>query len=186
MRGNGRLLSVRPGSGAPVVIAKNLMFPMGVCVERGGESLLFSEAWRCRIGRYWLQGPRKGQIDPVCEGLPGFPASITPSSDGNFWVAMVGMRTPLHDLSMRAPGFRRRMVQRVASDEWLSPNFNAGFVIKLSREGHILQRLADAGPGFSALTCVREHHGHLYLGGAFDNRLARLELPTLLEERVAA
>lgn len=177
MRGNGRLLCHDTRAGTTEVLARGLVFPSGVCLEQDGTSLLFSEAWACRISRYWLAGPRRGEVERVAENLPGFPSRITRSADGGYWVAMLGIRTPLHDLSMRMPGFRRRMARRVPSDEWLSPNFNAGFVLKLSAAGRVLQSLWDDGRGdFPTLTTVREHAGCIYLGGMFDAHAVRISL----------
>lgn len=177
MRGNGRLLRFDPETGATHVLIKGLLFPSGVCIEPSGASLLFSQAWACRVSRYWLAGPRKGKMETIAENLPGFPGNICRAADGDYWVAMLGVRTPLHDLSMRTPAMRRRMARRVANDEWLSPNFNAGFVLKLSGEGHVTDCLWDGDDAaHPALSTAREHGGHLYLGGPFDNRLTRVAL----------
>lgn len=177
MRGNGRLLVYDPRSGKTEVARRDLIFPSGVCVETNGLSLLVAETWACRVSRYWFDGPRKGQFERVMENLPGFPDNINRSSDGNYWLAMLGVRTPLHELAMQSPGFRKRMAQRVAYDEWLYPNFNAGLVIKFSGAGEILECLWDGeGQRHPTLTSMCEHRGHLYLGGIFNNRIGRIRL----------
>lgn len=181
MRASGRLLSFDPTSGATQVVLKRLLFPTGVCIESGGESLLFSEAWASRVSRYWLAGPRKGEVETIAKNLPGFPANISRASDGHFWVAMLGARTPLHDLSMRMPGARKRMARRVASDEWLCPNLNSAFVVKLANTGHVVQFLWNGDENsHAALNTAREHDGHLYLGGVFDSRLSRIQIPAVV------
>jgi ribose transport system permease protein len=177
MRGNGRLLVCDPRSGKTEVVLRDLIFPNGVCVETNGLSLLVAETWPCRVSRYWFDGPRKGQLERVVENLPGFAANINRSSDGNYWLAFLGVRTPLHDLAMQMPGFRKRMAQRVASDEWLYPNFNAGLLVKFSESGEILECLWDGGQRHATLTSVCEHRGYLYLGGIFNNRIGRIRLP---------
>lgn len=177
MRGNGRLLVYDPRTEKTEVALKNLIFPSGVCVETSGVSLLVAEAWACRVSRYWFDGPRKGEFERVLENLPGFPDNINGASDGTYWLAMLGVRTPLHDLALQSPGFRKRMAQRVAYDEWLYPNFNAGLVIKFSGNGKIVQCLWDGkGQRHPTLTSMCEHRGHLYLGGIFNNRIGRVRL----------
>lgn len=178
MRGNGRLLVYDPRSGKTKVALRDLMFPNGVCVESNGSSVLLAETWPCRVSRYWFDGPRKGQFERVVENLPGFVGDINRSSDGNYWLAMLGVRTPLHDLAMQMPGFRKRMAQRVAYDEWLYPNLNAGFLVKISEGGEILDCLWDGeGQRHPTLSSVCEHRGYLYLGGVFNNRIGRIRLP---------
>jgi ribose transport system permease protein len=177
MRRNGRLLVYDPRTKSTHVALTGLIFPSGVCVEANRSSLLVAETWACRVIRYWFDGPRKGQSDRVVENLPGFVGNISRSSDGGYWLAMLGVRTPLHDLAMQTPGFRKRMAQRVAYDEWLYPNLNTGSVIKISESGEILDCLSDGeGQRYSTLSSAREHRGRLYLGGVFNNRIGRIQL----------
>ena len=178
MRGNGRLLRYDPRSGKTEVALRNLMFPNGVCLETNGLSVLVAETWPCRVSRYWFDGPRRGQFERVIENLPGFAGNINRSSDGSYWLALLGVRTPLHDLAMQMPGFRKRMAQRVAYDEWLYPNFNAGLLVKFSETGEILECLWDGeGQRHTTLTSMCEHRGYLYVGGIFNNRIGRIRLP---------
>jgi ribose transport system permease protein len=138
--------------------------------------LLFATSYGCQVSRFWLQGPKRGRVEPLIN-LPGHPDNINRSSDGNYWLAMVGMRSPIWDLAMRMPGFRTRMIKRVPRDEWLAPNLNSGCVIKFSPEGAILDCMWDAhGINNPAITSMREHQGWLYLGGLTSNRITRIKL----------
>ncbi|MBB4095611.1 ABC transporter permease [Ochrobactrum pecoris] len=177
-RGNGRLICFDPRDGSTRTILRNLQFPNGVCMETGGQSFLFAETWGCRINRYWFDGPKKGTCEPVIPNLPGYPDNINRSSDGNFWVALVGMRTPALDLMLRMPGMRKRMAKRVAQDEWLFPNINTGCVLKFTSQGEILDTYWDlGGENHPMVTSMREHKGYLYLGGLYNDRIGRLKLP---------
>ncbi|NRA86740.1 MAG: ABC transporter permease, partial [Rhizobiales bacterium] len=99
------------------------------------------------------------------------------SSDGNYWLALVGMRTPTFDLALTMPAFRKRMVRRIAPDEWMFPNINSGCVLKFNEAGEILDVLWDlGGQNHPMITSMREHKGHLYLGGVSNNRIGRLKL----------
>ena len=68
-----------------------------------------------------VRRPEQGQVETVIDNLPGYPDNINLASDGNYWLALVGMRSPALDLAWRMPGFRMRMAKRVPVDEWLFP-----------------------------------------------------------------
>jgi len=113
----------------------------------------------------------------VLENLPGFPDNINNSSDGNYWMSLVGMRCPALDLAWKMPGFRKRMAKRVARDEWLFPNINTGCVLKFNENGEVLETMWDlGGQNHPMITSMREHRGYLYLGGIMNNRVGRLKL----------
>ncbi len=175
-RGNGRIVCYDPRNGTTRTVLRGLKFPNGICVEHGGQSILFAETWGCCVKRYWFDGPKTGQVEMVMENLPGFPDNINLASDGNYWLAMVGMRSPALDLAWRMPGFRRRMAKRVPIDEWLFPNINTGCVLKFNDKGEVLETYWDmAGVNHPMITSMREHKGYLYLGGIQNNRIGRLQ-----------
>jgi ribose transport system permease protein len=177
-RGNGRIICYDPRNGRTHTVLRNLIFPNGVCLSHDGQSILFSETWGCRINRYWIAGPKTGKLERVIEVLPGYPDNINRASDGTYWLALVGMRTPTMDLSMRMPGFRRRMTHRVSSQDLLFPNINTGCVIKFDDGGHVLESLWDpGGQNHPMITSMREHRGHLYLGGLLNNRIGKYRIP---------
>lgn len=176
-RGNGRLICYDPRNRSTRTVLRNLQFPNGVCMAGDGESFFFAETWGCRINRYWFDGPKKGTCETVVPNLPGYPDNINRASDGNFWVALVGMRSPALDLALRQPGLRKRMATRIARDEWLFPNINTGCVLKFTPQGEVLESLWDlGGENHPMVTSMREHKGHLYLGGLYNDRIGCLKL----------
>lgn len=176
-RGNGRIVCFDPRDGTTRTVLRDLKFPNGIAIASDGQSILFAETWGCCIKRYWFDGPRVGQVMTVLDNLPGYPDNINLASDGNYWLALVGMRCPAYDLAMRMPGFRKRMAKRVPVDEWLFPNINTGCVLKFSEAGEVLETLWDlGGVNHPMITSMREHRGHLYLGGIANNRIGRLKL----------
>jgi ribose transport system permease protein len=178
MRGNGRIICFDPRNNSSRTIIPRLSFPNGVSMTGDGQSFIFAQSWECAIRRYWFDGPKKGTLETVTDALPGYPDNVRRASDGNFWVALVGMRTPALDLACRKPGFRRRMAQRIPFDEWLHPNINTGCVVKIDLNGNILEALWDpTGEKHPMITSMREHKGYLYLGGIYNNRLGRIPLP---------
>lgn len=177
-RGNGRIIVHDPASGVTRTLISNLVFPNGVCTSFDGQSVLFAESWACRINRYYFAGPKAGKLERVIEGLPGYPDNINRASDGTYWLALMGMRTPALDLSLEMPGFRRRMARRVSEDAWLMPNLNTGCVLRFSEKGEILESFWDqTGEKHPMITSMREHKGMLYLCGIFNNRMGTLKLP---------
>jgi ribose transport system permease protein len=176
-RGNGRIICFDPNTGTTRTVLKDLVFPNGICMTHDGQSFLFAETWACRVSRYWFDGPKKGSVEPVISDLPGYPDNINRASDGTYWLALVGMRTPAFDLALKMPGFRRRMAQRIAPDEWIFPNINTGCVLRFDETGRVIETLWDrSGENHPMITSMREHKGHLYIGGILNNRVGRLKL----------
>ena len=176
-RGNGRIICYDPNTNTTRTVLRGLKFPNGVCIASDGQSILFAETWGCTVKRYWFAGPKTGSIEMVLDNLPGYPDNINLASDGNYWLALVGMRCPALDLAWRMPGFRRRMAKRLPIDEWLFPNINTGCVVKFNERGEILESLWDlGGVNHPMITSMREHRGHLYLGGIQNNRIGRYTL----------
>jgi ribose transport system permease protein len=175
--GNGRIICYDPVRGTTRTVLRNLIFPNGVCVSHDGQSVIFAESWGPRIRRYWIDGPKKGTLETVIDNMPGYPDNINRASDGNYWCAIMGVRTPALDISLRMPGFRRRMARRLPQDEWLFPNINTGCVIKFSDTGEVLDVYWDEfGSNHPMITSMREHKGHLYLGGVSNNRIGRIRI----------
>jgi ribose transport system permease protein len=176
-RPNGRIICFDPATGKTRTVVSNLVFPNGICVSADGKSILFAESWAARISRYWIDGPKKGTVERVIESLPGYPDNINSASDGNYWLALMGMRCPALDLAMRMPSFRKRMVKRLPEDEWIAPNINIGCVVKFNDAGEILEVLWErSGVNHPMITSMREHRGYLYLGGITNNRIGRYKL----------
>ncbi len=176
-RGNGRIVCHDPKSGKTHTALRNLIFPNGVCLAHDGQSILFAESWACRISRFWIDGPKAGQVERVIDALPGYPDNINRASDGTYWAAIMGMRSPVLDLALRMPGFRRRMARRIAPDQWLYPNLNIGCVIRFNDKGEVVESMWDQGAkNHPMITSMREHRGYLYLGGITNNRIGRIKL----------
>lgn len=176
-RGNGRIICYDPRNGKTTTVLRNLVFPNGIVVASDQQSILFAESWNCSIKRYWFDGPKAGTVEFVIRDLPGYPDNINRASDGNYWLALMGMRCPAFDLAMRKPAFRRRMSKQLPGDEWLAPNINTGCIVKFNEAGQILDVMWDeGGVNHPMITSMREHRGYLYIGGISNNRIGRLKL----------
>jgi ribose transport system permease protein len=177
-RPNGRLIRYDPATKTTRTVVRNVVFPNGICRSHDGESVLVAQTWLCRVVRYWHSGPKKGRVEPFMDNLPGYPDNINRASDGNYWLALTGLRTPCFDLAYRNPSFRRRMIKQIPPDEWLYPNMNNGCVVKFSESGEVLESYWDpGGRSHATITSMREHEGYLYIGGLHNNRVGRIRLP---------
>ena len=176
-RATGRLLVYDPKDGSTKTLLDGYRYTNGVCMAHDNRSLFFAESWACRIHRYWLKGPKAGTAECVIRDMPGYPDNINRASDGRYWMAWLGMRTPTFDLSLRHPAMRKRMARRLPQDEWLFPNINTGGVVKFDEAGQIIQTMGDLGGASHAMvTSMREHKGQLFIGGIFNNRIGRFAI----------
>ena len=176
-RATGRLLVYDPKDGSTKTLLDGYRYTNGVCMAHDNRSLFFAESWACRIHRYWLEGPKAGTAECVIRDMPGYPDNINRASDGRYWMAWLGMRTPTFDLSLRHPAMRKRMARRLPQDEWLFPNINTGGVVKFDEAGRITQTMGDlTGASHAMVTSMREHKGQLFIGGIFNNRIGRFAI----------
>ena len=176
-RATGRLLVYDPRTGETRTLLDNYRYTNGVCLAHDGKSVLFAESWACRVHRYWLEGPKAGTAECLISGMPGYPDNINRASDGTYWMAWLGMRTPSFDLSLRHPSFRKHMTRRLPNDEWLFPNINTGGVVKFDEQGTIIQTMGDlTGVKHPMVTSMREHKGYLFIGGILNNRIGRFKI----------
>ncbi|MFT4199259.1 ABC transporter permease [Gordonia sp. (in: high G+C Gram-positive bacteria)] len=175
-RDNGRLIRIDPDGKAEVVVS-NYVFPNGVVTAHDGQSILVSSTGLCRVDRLWISGPKEGQLEPVLENLPGYPDNLCRSSDGNYWMPLVALRTQMADLFSRHPEVRRRMTREVSLDNWVVPQLNVSCVIKFNDAGEILSVLWDKElEDYPMVTGVKEQNGFLYLCGVSNNRIGKAKL----------
>src|SRR5690348_7486971 len=176
-RPTGRLLCYDPKTGKTRTVLEKLRYANGVCMAHDGKSLFLAESWACSVHRYWLEGPKAGRLECVIKDMPGYPDNINRASDGTYWMAWLGMRTPSFDLALRHPGMRKRMTRNLPMDDWLFPNINTGGVVKFDETGRIVATLGDlTGISHPMVTSMREHKGYLYIGGILNNRVGRFKL----------
>ncbi|KAH7674523.1 Strictosidine synthase protein [Dioscorea alata] len=83
----GRLMKYNPKSKLVTVLKKGLAFPNGVALNKDNTFLIVAETTRCRLLRYWLQGPKTGTLEIFAQ-LPGYPDNIKKNPKGEFWVAL--------------------------------------------------------------------------------------------------
>ena len=173
-----RLLAYDPPSGTTRVVLDGLYAANGVALGPGDQYVLVNEFFAYRVTRFWLTGPKKGQVEPFIENLPGMPDNITFNGHDIFWVALYTRRSPLYDTLQSNP-FYRGVIRRLPL--FLLPTEPAkyGFVLGLDLDGNVIHNLQDpSGKFVSQVTSVFELDRMLYLGNIGDDTIHRIPRPT--------
>jgi sugar lactone lactonase YvrE len=170
--GHGRLLEHDPATGRTVVLRAGLQFANGVAVAHDQGSVLVNETGAYRVMRVVRDGPRRGEIVPVIEALPGFPDNLTRGSEGRYWVALFAPRNALLD---RLSGWPRLRKVLLRIPRPLRPKPAAyGHVIAIDDAGRVRDDRHDPTGAFPKTTSVLETPTHLYLGSLEGPVIARV------------
>jgi len=180
-RPTGRLFKLDPVTNESQLLVPELHGANGVQLSHDETFILISESPRCRVMRYWLKGPQKGQLELFAE-LPGIPDNIRPSHAGHYWVAMAFARHPTriwaYEIASTRP-WLRRMVSKIFGQEFLFSLMRIpyGLIIELDSKGNILRSFHDpTGHVLPAVSHVDDQGTFLYLGSFATDFLARLDL----------
>lgn len=173
----GRLLRYDPPTRATHVVLKGLAFPNGVQLSRDQTFLLFTETTNCRVMRYWIEGPRAGQLE-VFAHLPGFPDNVRMNEKGQFWVAIDCCRTQGQEFLSHNPWLRGIYFKLPLKLKFLARQFGMKMytVIALFDEaGEVVEVLQDGkGQVMKLVSEVREVEGKLWIGTVAHNHIATL------------
>lgn len=96
-------------------VAHGLAWPNGLLPE--GKTVVVSEAWRHRLIR--LDGR------PVLDGLPGYPARLSPAP-GGAWLALFAPRNRLVEFVLQETHYRLAMMAEVPPAFWIAPALRSG------------------------------------------------------------
>lgn len=129
----------------------------------------------CRIMRYWLEGPKTGQLE-VFADLPGFPDNVRMNEKGQFWVAIDCCRTPTQEIFSHNPWLRSIYFRLPLKMNFLARlvGMKMYTIISLfNEEGKIIEVLEDRGGEVVKLVSeVREVNGKLWIGTVAHNHIA--------------
>jgi hypothetical protein len=118
---SGSLWRIDLGSGKADQIADDLAWPAGLAIDE--DSLVVAEAWKHRLVRYGLANSGKPEV--LYHDLPGYPGRISRAADG-WWLAVFAPRSQLVEFVLREPVYRKRMLDEVAPEFWVSPKLRSG------------------------------------------------------------
>lgn len=136
----GEVWRVDLTNGTGKMLAGGLGFPYGICPTPNG--LAVSEAWAHRI----ILIGESGQITPVLEDLPGYPARLAPDAAGGYVLAVFAPRNQLVEFVLREPEFLHAMTTQVPSDHWIAPKLMWGQGFKEPMQGAALKTMGIIKP----------------------------------------
>lgn len=172
--GTGRLWRRSP-EGELDLVADGLQFANGVALAVDESFVAVAQTGAYEVTRVWLEGPRAGVREPLCDGLAGFPDNLARGSDGLIWVALPAPRNPLVDLAGPFPRLRRLMW---AAPEALRPRpRRVVWALALDDSGAVVREIYGREEEFFFVTGAREYAGRLYLGSVEAPYLAMASLP---------
>ncbi|HVJ32511.1 MAG TPA: hypothetical protein VND94_05280 [Terriglobia bacterium] len=108
------------GNDTAVRLAGDLAFPYGLLLRENGD-VIVSESWRHRLLRIGNGVPR-----PMLSKLPGYPARLTPASDGGAWLTLFAPRNRLIEFVLQEDAYRRDMLAEVPREFWIAPSLSSG------------------------------------------------------------
>jgi hypothetical protein len=125
MSGNasGSVWRIDLASGATSRLAGGMAFPYGILPNAPGGGMAISESWRHRLLR--LQ-PEGGAPIPVLTKLPGYPARLSPSSDGGAWLCLFAPRNRLIEFVLQEDAYRLDMMKEIERRHWIAPALSSG------------------------------------------------------------
>lgn len=171
-RRRGRLLEYNPVTNEVRVLVHDIHFANGVAVDKDEQFVLVSETFQARTLKYYLQGPKKGTIEPIAT-FPAFSDGVDCSSKtGLCYVALPTSPGPM-SLVYKIPHpvdryIRTLMMTLPRSLAPRPPPF--GGVVEIDpgdtvKEQRIVRLLLDPkGEDVPFITGTTVHHDKLYLG----------------------
>eukprot|EP00878_Enallax_costatus_P004230 GHUV01004460.1.p1 GENE.GHUV01004460.1~~GHUV01004460.1.p1 ORF type:complete len:457 (+),score=103.84 GHUV01004460.1:102-1472(+) len=182
-RPDGKLYRYNPKTKETHLLVKDLWYSNGVAVAEDDSYVVISETDRLRLLKYWLKGPKAGQLEVLIDSLPGTPDGMARAPDGNFWAALLAKPPPATKF------FHWPLVRALLPDipeTWRPVVHEWGAVVKVSPEGQLLEFLEDPQrpyfhdkPSAYRISSAHEHAGRLWLGALVANFVSYVDLRTL-------
>lgn len=201
-RRSGRVLRIDGKTQRVDVLANGLAYPNGICITHDGGSLLVSEAWSHDILRLALSSGEPGRRQTAIDNLPGYPSRIIRTKSG-YALALFALRTQLVDFVLTEDSYRRKMIERVDPEFWISPALKSdghylepvqggglrkhgsvkawapprsyGLVMLLDREFEVETSLhSRVGGTCHGITGLAEHGGEIFVVSQGDNKIVQV------------
>lgn len=130
-----------------------------------------------RLMRYWLEGPRTGEVE-VFANLPGLPDNIRMNGKGQYWVAMDCCRTSVQEVLSHNPWIKN-IYFRLPLKMTILARFTGmkmfSVISLFNEEGEILEVLEDRrGEVMTLVSEVQEIDGKLWIGTVAHNHIATI------------
>lgn len=122
------------------LVAGKLGHPKGILASADG--VIVSEAWAQRLVRI----DAGGRLTQLMDDLPGYPAGISATPGGGYWLALFAPRGPLLELVLREPAYRRAMMAEVDPEFWIAPALRSGYSFREPMQGGALKQMGVLKP----------------------------------------
>lgn len=185
---SGSLMAVDPDTGEGELLLERLRWPAGVAQGADG-GILFTESWAHSLSVFSTNSPARPKS--LQSNLIGYPARITPCSDGGYLLSVFALRTQLVELVLREDDFRNEMIETIDPAYWIVPAYATdgdyreplqggsikklgiqkpwapprayGLVIKLDAKGEKQASYhSRVGGKWHGISCAHEHDGSIY------------------------
>jgi hypothetical protein len=140
LRRAGQVLRFDISSQTLRVVADKLGYPKGLLAADGG--VIVSEAW----GKRLIRIDAHGHVTQLMEDLPGYPAGVSATAAGGYWLALFAPRGPLLELVLREPAYRRAMMAEVDPEFWIAPALRSGYSFREPMQGGALKQMGILKP----------------------------------------
>ena len=110
----GSVWQMSVADGSARMLAGRLGFPYGATMSEG--EIVVSESWRHRLIRL-----SDGGAAPVLADLPGYPARLSASRHGGYWLCVPAPRSQLIDFVLGETAYRERMMRELDQEHWIAP-----------------------------------------------------------------
>jgi sugar lactone lactonase YvrE len=169
----GRLLR-RRASGGVSVLLEGLAFANGVALASDESYVAVAETAGRSVCRLWLAGAFAGQMDFLCEDLPGYPDNIARGSDGLIWVTLASPTDPVVELMHAAPLLLRKQVTKIPERLQPAPKRTVR-VQAYDDEGTLVHDVEVSTSDYHMVTGVREHDGRVWVGSLHEPAIAVID-----------
>jgi hypothetical protein len=120
----GSVWRIDPATGTATALRQGLAFPNGLLVQTNGSGIVVAESWKHRL--IGLSGDGSRAPDPILSKLPGYPARLSPATDGGAWLALFAPRNRLIEFTLIEDTYRQQMMQDVPREYWIAPALASG------------------------------------------------------------
>lgn len=169
----GALLAYDMESGETRTLARDMYFANGVAMAADGRSVFVLETYRYRLSRYWLEGPRAGELEIVDDNLPGIPDGVLGDGEGRLYIAMDTQRVPIMAFLHENP-FLTRMITKLPEWVWLRAGQPKGFVLVMAEDGTYLDSYHDPDGRFGLIAnAVPDEDGNIWIGSLTEGVIGR-------------
>lgn len=140
LRRTGRVLRYDIKAGRVAGVAERLGFPKGLTWSPAG--MIVTEAWTKRV----VCMEAAGRITEILADLPGYPGGLCHSASGGYWLTLFAPRSPLIELVLREPAYRKAMMKEVDPTYWIAPAYSSGKSFFEPMQGGALKQMGILKP----------------------------------------